>query len=90
MESNEIKELAASAKLAYTDADILDWKAQLEGVFAWIDKLQEVDTSGAELKPSPKETVLRNDEVKPFENMKQLVTDFTESEAGMAKVKKVL
>ena len=90
MEINEIKELARAAKLAYTEADLADWKAQLEGVFAWIDKLQEVDTSGVELKPSPKETVLREDEVKPFENTQQLVKDFKESEENMAKVKKVL
>ena len=90
MESNEIKELAKSAKLAYTDADIADWKNQLEGVFAWIDKLQEVDTGGVTLKPSSKETVLRADEVKSFDNTPQLVKDFKESEDNMAKVKKVL
>ena len=90
MEINDIKKLAVSAKLNFTDEDLKDWQTQLQGVFTWIDKLQEVDTTGVALQPSAKPALLRADEIKPFENMQGLISDFKESEDNMAKVKKIL
>ncbi len=90
MDISDIKNLAISAKLSFTDEDLKDWQSQLEGVFTWIDKLQEVDTTGVTLQPSAKPPLLRNDEVKLFESMQGLINDFKESEDNMVKVKKVL
>lgn len=90
MDIEKIKHLAASAKLDYTEADLTDWKEQLEGVFTWIDKLNEVDVTGVEITPSSQPMALREDIVKPFENMQGLINDFAETERNMAKVKKVL
>ena len=85
-----VKKLAKSAKFEYTDEDIQDWSTNMKGIFAWFDKLEEVDTSGVPETPKPAAQHANEDTPVFSPDRDAVVAAFPAALDNMIKVKKVL
>ena len=67
IERKDVEHVARLARLALTDAEIERMREQLNGILAYIEKLNELDTSDVEPTSHavPLVNVMRDDEVGP-------------------------
>ena len=88
----DVKYIAALARLELNAEERRLCGAQLEKIFQWMEKLQELDTSGVE--PTAHvlgmENVTREDVPAVFENRQALLSNAPEREHDPYKVKKII
>jgi aspartyl-tRNA(Asn)/glutamyl-tRNA(Gln) amidotransferase subunit C len=67
IERHDVEHVARLARLALTEAEIERMRAQLNGILAYIDKLNQLDTEGVEPTSHavPLVNVMREDETVP-------------------------
>ena len=67
IEKKDVEHVARLARLALTDAELEKMREQLNGILAYIEKLNELDTSDVEPTSHavPMVNVMRDDEVGP-------------------------
>ena len=88
----DVKHIAALARLELNSEERQLYRVQLEKIFQWMGKLKELDTSGVE--PTAHvlgmENVTREDIPSVFENRQALLSNAPERERDLFKVKKVI
>ena len=88
----EIEDIAVLARLALAEEEKESLTQQLNSMLAYVDKLQELDTS--EVEPLVHilnlTNVLRADEVMPSPKREEMLQNSTEAEAGYYKVPKIM
>ena len=67
IERKDVEHVARLARLALTDAELEKMREQLNGILAYIEKLNELDTEGVEPTSHavPMVNVMRDDETAP-------------------------
>lgn len=92
LNKNEVKKIAALARIGLSDKEIEKYQKDLSAVLDWIEQLKEVDVAGVE--PTAHITgaknISRGDKVIDFGNKKEIIKLFPESKDNYDKVKSVL
>jgi aspartyl-tRNA(Asn)/glutamyl-tRNA(Gln) amidotransferase subunit C len=91
--TDQIKHVAALARLELSEAEEKKYQAQLSGILDYIEKLEEVKTDQVAItaQVSGLTNVWRDDEVKPWPvDEVQAALEQGETEFGQVKVKRVL
>ena len=92
LSKDEVKHIAALARVGLSDEDIEKFQKDLSGILDFVEQLKEVDVSGVE--PAAHITGLinrtREDKVDNFANKEGVVKLFPEEKDGYDKVKSVL
>jgi aspartyl-tRNA(Asn)/glutamyl-tRNA(Gln) amidotransferase subunit C len=87
-----IEHVAGLARLNITEAETDKLTTEMEKIIAWVDKLNELDTSG--IKPMehviPLKNVLREDRVERSFDRDRILANAPSSEDGCFKVPKVV
>jgi aspartyl-tRNA(Asn)/glutamyl-tRNA(Gln) amidotransferase subunit C len=91
----EVRYVAGLANLALTDAEVVKFQADLDGILRHIDKLNEIDTSAVEpmaqvLFEAEETATLRADEVVPPLGNQAALACAPQPGAGYFKVPKVI
>jgi aspartyl-tRNA(Asn)/glutamyl-tRNA(Gln) amidotransferase subunit C len=92
----EVRYVADLANLALTEDEIQRYRADLDEILAYVDKLNEVDTSSVEamaqvlFEGSDPTATLRPDEAKPAFSSELALANAARSGAGQFKVPKVV
>lgn len=88
----DVEYVAKLARLALTEEEKDKFCNQLNQILLYMEKLNELDTK--DVPPTshvlPLKNVWREDEVKPFSQVKEIVENAPEREANYFKVKKVI
>lgn len=91
MDTKQIEKLAQAAKLKFNDSDLKVWSDTMQKIFAWLDQLEEVDTSSVtNTDMALAKEVLREDAAATSPDREAVLAGVPELEDNMAKVKKVL
>jgi aspartyl-tRNA(Asn)/glutamyl-tRNA(Gln) amidotransferase subunit C len=87
-----IEKLAELSMLKFNEAEKEEIKADLQKMIGFIDKLQELDTTGVEplMHMSEEYNVLRDDEVGPMLNQPEALKNAPHHDAQYFKVPKVI
>ncbi len=87
-----IEKLAELSMLKFNDAEKEEIKVDLQKMIGFIDKLQELDTTGVEplMHMSEEHNVLRDDEVGPMLNQQEALKNATNHDDQYFKVPKVI
>jgi aspartyl-tRNA(Asn)/glutamyl-tRNA(Gln) amidotransferase subunit C len=91
----EVRYVADLANLNLTEAEVHKMRADLESILGYIDKLNEVDTSGVEpmaqvLYPAAETATLRADLERPTLGAEAALANAPQAGAGYFKVAKVI
>ncbi len=92
MDKEEVTYVATLARLALTPEETVLFGGQLGEIFAYIEKLNELDTSKVEPTSHvlPLSNVFRADEVKPSLGAEKVVENAPEREATFFKVPSII
>ena len=87
-----IEKLAELSMLKFNEAEKKEIRADLEKMIGFIDKLQELDTTGIEplMHMTEEHNVLREDEVGPMLNQKEALKNAMHHDNQYFKVPKVI
>ena len=87
-----IEKLAELSMLQFNDVEKEEIKADLQKMIGFIDKLQELDTTGVEplMHMSEEYNVLRDDEVGPMLNQQEALKNAAHHDQQYFKVPKVI
>jgi len=91
LNNDEVKVVANLARLKQSDGEIEKMKTQLEGIFHWLDQLQNVDTSA--LTKIDEQTIFmkeREDMVTEKDQVEQIMPNAPSSEYNMFVVPKMV
>jgi aspartyl-tRNA(Asn)/glutamyl-tRNA(Gln) amidotransferase subunit C len=91
----DVLKVAALANLELTDAEVETFRGQLDDILTYIDKLNEVDTSGIEpmaqvLAASTDESALRDDVVSRADVITEVLEGAPDPEAPYFRVPRVI
>ena len=91
--ADEVKQIAALARLELTEADVKKYQAELSGILEYVDQIEKVDTKGVE--PTAQVTglvdVVREDVKHPSELTRDDIFENTaDKKDGYIKVKAVM
>lgn len=88
----DVQHVAKLARIALTPDELATYQGQLERILGHIARLKEKDTNNVPPMSHPYEAsnVWREDEAKPFPNLKALFQNAPEMEEAFYKVKKVI
>lgn len=88
----EVKKIAHLARLEFSEEEIVAFSEELSKILNYFEELKTVDTSRVEptFHPYKKKTPLREDEVKPFDNMEGLLENAPELKETSIVVPKVV
>ena len=89
---NDVKHIAALARLKFTDTELNDFTHQLNEILSYVDKLNELDTSKVEplSHPVEKNNVFRDDKLKPSVPTSEALKNAPEKDESFFKVPKVI
>jgi aspartyl-tRNA(Asn)/glutamyl-tRNA(Gln) amidotransferase subunit C len=92
---DDVLKVAALANLELTDAEVETYRGQLDDILTYIDKLNEVDTSGVEpmaqvLVASTNDSSLRDDVVVRADVITEVLADAPDPEAPYFRVPRVI
>ncbi len=91
-DEQEVRRVAALAALTLTDDEVTLFAAQIGRILTFVEKLQEVDTSGID--PTPDAgmplSALRPDDVQPSLSRDDALRNAPDTQDGMFRVPKVL
>lgn len=89
--TDEVRHVAELAKLALTEAEIVQYTQQLSAILDYAALLQEVDTSGVPPTPFilPLTNVLREDEAAPCLSNAAALANAPDSDQGFFRVRAV-
>jgi aspartyl-tRNA(Asn)/glutamyl-tRNA(Gln) amidotransferase subunit C len=96
LQPDDLKRLARLARIAVTDADVVQLGGQLNSIFGLIDELQAVDTQGIEPLAHPLDIIgsmsqrLRDDVVTESDSRESNLANAPSQEAGLFLVPKVI
>lgn len=88
----EVEHVATLARLKLTENETELYTNQLDSILSYIDKLNELDTTGIEptTHPMPITTPLREDKVKSSLSQKDALMNAPDNEMGCFKVPKII
>jgi aspartyl-tRNA(Asn)/glutamyl-tRNA(Gln) amidotransferase subunit C len=91
----DVLKVAALANLELTDAEVETYRGQLDDILTYIDKLNEIDTSGVEplaqvLAASAEDSSLREDEVVRADVITEVLQGAPDAEAPYFRVPRVI
>ena len=88
----DVKDVAKLSRLALDDEHLSRLTSQLESILGYIDKLNEVDTTGIEpmAHALPLHNVLREDVVEPSLPLEKVLQNAPETDGPFFKVPKVI
>jgi len=92
IDKKEVQHIAGLARIGIDEKETEQYSKELSAILDWIKKLEEMDTSQVE----PTDHIVgimniaREDNVKDFENKKNIVKLFPEEKNGYDKVRSVL
>lgn len=89
---DEVKRLAALAKIGLTDEEAAQMSVELGQIVEFVEQLQKVDVKGVETtdQVTGLKDVWREDEVKPSMPREQLLANAPEQQDGYIKVRRVM
>lgn len=89
--TEEVRHVAELAKLALTEAEIVQYTEQLSAILEYAARLQEVDTSGVPPTPYilPLTNVMREDEPAPCLTNAAALANAPDSDLGFFRVRAV-
>ncbi len=87
----EVKHVAKLARLELTDEEVTKYSKQLGDILKYVEKMNEVDTTGVEPMPHaiPLYNVMREDIVKYEETKEELMKNAPYEEDGFFRVPKI-
>ncbi len=90
---DEVKKLARLSKIALTDEELVQYKAEIEKILGFVDQLSSIDTEG--VKETSQVTglvnAMREDEIVDYGvSQKELLQNVPEQDKNYIKVKRVL
>ncbi|MDV2479402.1 MAG: Asp-tRNA(Asn)/Glu-tRNA(Gln) amidotransferase subunit GatC [bacterium] len=89
---NEVLHVARLARLTFSEAEVDRLAEQLSAILAYIEKLEEVDTTGVEPTSHvlPLTNVFKDDEARPSTKREQIMAGGPSTEHGHYKVPKIV
>lgn len=93
IDEKTVRKVAKLSRLALPEARVAPMVAELNGILAWIEQLQEVDVEGVEPMTSAVEgarLVMRDDVVTDGDNPQRVLANAPKSEDGFYVVPKVV
>ncbi len=92
IDESQVRRVAQLARLELGDDEVSQFSAQLSGIVAYIEKLNELDTEGVEPLAHclPVHNVFRADSVRPSLGVAQALANAPEQAEGHFKVPKIL
>lgn len=89
---DEVKHIAALARIGLTDKEVEKFSHDLSSILDWIKQLEEAGTENAKeiSHITGLKNVFRNDKAREFENKEGVKKLFPEEKSGYNKVKSVL
>lgn len=89
--ADEVKHVAKLARLELTEEEVIKYSKQLGDILKYVEKMNEVDTTGVEPMPHaiPLYNVMREDVVKYEETKEELMKNAPYEEDGFFRVPKI-
>ncbi len=89
---DEVLHVARLARLTFSEAEVDRLAEQLSAILAYIEKLDELDTTGVEPTSHvlPLTNVFKDDEARPSANREQIMAGGPSTEHGHYKVQKIV
>jgi len=92
IDKKTVENIAKLARLALTEEEKKSFAGQLDKILAYIDKLNELDTSKIEptFHAVPLKNVFRDDEVKPSLKQEEALANAPQKDRGYFKVPRII
>jgi len=92
IDAEQVRKVAKLARLALTDAEIEEFTGQLGAILGYVEKMDELDTTGVEPLAHclPISNILRTDEVRPSLGTEMTLSNAPDSDGPFFKVPKIL
>ena len=92
IDAEQVRKVAKLARLALTDAEIEEFTGQLGAILGYVEKMNELDTTGVEPLAHclPISNILRTDEVRPSLGTEMTLSNAPDSDGPFFKVPKIL
>lgn len=90
--AEEVRHVAALAKMAVTDEELTKFTAQMDDILGMVEQLQEVNTTDVPMtyNVTDARNVMRPDEAVPGTDRAELMKNVPESEDGYIKVPAII
>lgn len=90
--AEEVRHVAALAKMAVTDEELATFTAQMDDILGMVEQLQKVDTTGVPMtyNVTDARNVMRPDEAVSGTDRAELMKNVPESEDGYIKVPAII
>ena len=92
LSKDDVLHIAKLSRLELTEDEVSTFSDQLSDVLTYVEKLNEIDTDGVEetSQVTGLENVYKDDEVRPYDKMKEQVEQAADFEDNQVKVPNVL